>query len=170
MLVVGKTVKGGLVGPNPNLKNLDSNGDIKFVYDYRQVYSTVLRDHLGLDAVNTQSIFKQSFERLPIYNNSPETLPENSSLELVNPVPNPVEDYAFLQYSVFAPNTFETKQTIRLAVYDLSGQEVQQIYSGEKAIGSYQMTLDLSRLAAGFYIISLSSSTGQRINRRMIKQ
>ena len=170
MLVLGKTVKGGLVGPNPNLKNLDTNGDIKFVYDYRQVYSTVLRDHLGLDAVNTQVIFKQSFERLPIYNNSVEELPENSNIELVNPVPNPVEDYAFLQYSVFAPSIGVTKQTIKLAVYDLSGQEVHQIFSGEKAVGSYQITLDLARLSAGFYIISMSSSTGQRINRRMIKQ
>ena len=170
MLVIGKTVKGGLVGPNPNLKNLDTNGDIKFVYDYRQVYSTVLRDHLGLDAVNTQEIFKQSFERLPIYNNSVEELPENSNIELVNPVPNPVEDYTLLQYSVFAPSIGVTKQMIKLAVYDLSGQEVHQIFSGEKAVGSYQITLDLARLSAGFYIISMSSSTGQRINRRMIKQ
>lgn len=170
MLVVGKTVKGGLIGPNPNLKNLDSNGDIKFVYDYRQVYSTVLRDHLGLDAVNTQQIFKQSFERLPIFNNSVEELPENSSIELVNPVPNPVEDFTLLQYSVFPPSVGVTKQTIKLAVYDLSGQEVHVIDAGEKAIGSYQLTLDLSRLSAGFYIISLSSATGQRINKRMIKQ
>jgi len=140
------------------------------VYDYRQVYSTVLRDHLGLDAVNTQEIFKQSFERLPIYNNSVEELPENSNIELVNPVPNPVEDYTLLQYSVFAPSIGVTKQTIKLAVYDLSGQEVHQIFSGEKAVGSYQITLDLARLSAGFYIISMSSSTGQRINRRMIKQ
>lgn len=164
MLVIGKSVKGGLVGANPNLKNLDANGDIKFNYDYRQVYSTVLRDHMGVDGVKTQDIFNKTFERLPIFSNSPEVLPEATSLELITPVPNPVENFALIQYSVF------DKMSIKLAVYDLVGQEIQVLFSGERAVGSYQITADLSRLQAGFYILNLIGSNGQRLNKRMIKQ
>ena len=164
MLVIGKTVRGGLVGENPNLKNLDVNGDLKFNYDYRQVYSTILRDHLGVGAVKTQQIFNQAFERLPIYQNSPDQLPEFTSLELVTSVPNPVVDFALIQYSVFE------KMPIKLAVYDLQGQEIHQIYQGDREVGSYQITVDLARISSGFYFISLSGSNGQRQSRRMIKQ
>ena len=164
MFVIGKTVRGGLIGENPNLKILDANGDLRFKYDYRQVYSTIIRDHLGVDAVKTQQIFNQAFERLPIYQNSPDQLPEFTSLELVTSVPNPVIDFALIQYSVFE------KMQVKLAVYDLQGQEIQQIYQGNREIGSYQITVDLARISSGFYIISLSGSNGQRQSRRMIKQ
>ena len=153
-----------LVIKNPNLKILDVNGDLRFKYDYRQVYSTIIRDHLGVDAVKTQQIFNQAFERLPIYQNSPDQLPEFTSLELVTSVPNPVIDFALIQYSVFE------KMQVKLAVYDLQGQEIQQIYQGNREIGSYQITVDLARISSGFYIISLSGSNGQRQSRRMIKQ
>ena len=164
MFVIGKTVRGGLIGENPNLKILDANGDLKFNYDYRQVYSTIIRDHLGVDAVKTQQIFNQTFERLPIYQNSPDQLPEFTSLELVTSVPNPVIDFALIQYSVFE------KMQIKLAVYDLQGQEIQEIYQGNREVGSYQITADLARISSGFYIISLSGPNGQRQSRRMIKQ
>ena len=137
---------------------------MKFNYDYRQVYSTIIRDHLGVDAVKTQQIFNQAFERLPIYQNSPDQLPEFTSLELVTSVPNPVIDFALIQYSVFE------KMQIKLAVYDLQGQEIQEIYQGNREVGSYQITADLARISSGFYIISLSGSNGQRQSRRMIKQ
>lgn len=164
MFVIGKTVRGGLIGENPNLKNVDANGDLKFNYDYRQVYSTILRDHLGVGAVNTQQIFNQSFERLPIYQNSPDQMPEFTSLELVTTVPNPVIDFALVQYSVYE------KMQIKLSVYDLQGQEIQLLYKGDREIGSYQISVDLAQISSGFYIISLSGSNGQRQSRRMIKQ
>jgi uncharacterized protein (DUF1501 family) len=164
MFVIGKTVKGGLIGENPNLKNVDANGDLKFNYDYRQVYATILRDHLGVDGVKTQQIFNKSFERLPIYKNSPDQLPEFTSMELLTTVPNPVVDMALVQYSVFE------KMQIKLAVYDLQGQEIHLIYKGDREIGSYQVSIDLASISSGFYIISMSGANGQRQNRRMIKQ
>jgi hypothetical protein len=72
--------------------------------------------------------------------------------------------FALIQYSVFE------KMQVKLAVYDLQGQEIQQIYQGNREIGSYQITVDLARISSGFYIISLSGSNGQRQSRRMIKQ
>jgi uncharacterized protein (DUF1501 family) len=62
LFVIGETVRGGIIGENPNLTNVDSSGDIKSMFDYRQIYSTVLSDHLGLSAKSTTEIFKKSFE------------------------------------------------------------------------------------------------------------
>lgn len=49
MFVIGKPVKGGVYGDNPDFKNLDQ-GDLKFKIDFRSVYATVLGNFLGGDA------------------------------------------------------------------------------------------------------------------------
>jgi len=49
MLLIGKNVKGGLHGPNPNLLDLD-RGDLKWKVDFRQVYATSLDSWMGSDS------------------------------------------------------------------------------------------------------------------------
>jgi uncharacterized protein (DUF1501 family) len=49
MLLAGKPVKGGLIGPPPNLADLDEDGDPRFATDFRDVYATLLRRWLAVD-------------------------------------------------------------------------------------------------------------------------
>lgn len=49
MFVVGKSVKGGLYGPRPDLSAL-RDGDLPFAIDFRQVYATALDRWLGGDS------------------------------------------------------------------------------------------------------------------------
>ncbi len=48
VFLVGRSVHGGLVGPPPDLANLD-NGDLKFAVDFRDIYATLLRRWLDVD-------------------------------------------------------------------------------------------------------------------------
>jgi uncharacterized protein (DUF1501 family) len=48
VFLVGKSVKGGLLGPAPDLKKLDL-GDLRFTIDFRDVYATLLRNWLKID-------------------------------------------------------------------------------------------------------------------------
>jgi uncharacterized protein (DUF1501 family) len=48
VFLVGKCVKGGLLGPAPDLKKLDL-GDLRFTIDFRDVYATLLRNWLKID-------------------------------------------------------------------------------------------------------------------------
>ncbi|MEX2142439.1 MAG: DUF1501 domain-containing protein [Pirellulales bacterium] len=51
LLVVGPSVKGGVVGDHPSLKADDlTAGDLKFHTDFRRVYSTLLDQWLGCDS------------------------------------------------------------------------------------------------------------------------
>lgn len=159
MFVIGKTVRGGIIGANPNLKAVDSNGDLKFQYDYRQVYSTVLRDHLGLDNVRAAEIFQGTFERLPLYKNSIEGLPEQHTMELLVPWPNPIRQSALIQYSIFV------EAHITLGVYDMQGRLMQTLFEGKRAVGSYAVTLEGSLFASGHYILSLQDQRGGRLTR-----
>ena len=49
MFVIGSRVAPGLYGAYPSLQDLDDNGDLKFDMDFRNVYATVLHNHLGTD-------------------------------------------------------------------------------------------------------------------------
>ena len=50
VFLAGAPVRGGLVGPHPDLANLD-NGDLKFAVDFRDIYATLLRRWLQIDPV-----------------------------------------------------------------------------------------------------------------------
>jgi hypothetical protein len=159
MFIIGKTVRGGIVGANPDLTSVDANGDLKFKYDYRQVYSTVLRDHLGLDNVRTATIFQSTFERLPLYNNSIEGMPEQHTMELLVPWPNPIRQTGLIQYGIFV------ETDVLVAVYDIQGRLILNLFEGKRAVGSYSVTLEGSLLASGHYILSLQNLRGGRITR-----
>jgi uncharacterized protein (DUF1501 family) len=51
MFVMGGGIKGGLYGSYPSMNDLDQ-GDLKFTTDFRSVYTTMVADWLGGDAVN----------------------------------------------------------------------------------------------------------------------
>ncbi len=47
VLLAGQPVKGGLIGPPPNLADLDDTGDPRFTTDFRDLYATLLRHWLS---------------------------------------------------------------------------------------------------------------------------
>ena len=60
MFVLGKNVKGGLYGDNPDLANLE-DGDLRHTVDFRSVYATVIEDWLGAPS---RDVLGASFDRL----------------------------------------------------------------------------------------------------------
>ena len=49
VLLAGKPVKGNLIGPPPDLADLDDGGDPRFTTDFRDVYATLLSRWLAVD-------------------------------------------------------------------------------------------------------------------------
>ncbi len=62
MLLIGKNVKGGLHGSNPNLQEL-VNGDLKFETDFRSVYAATLDQWIGGDS---GVVLGQKFQHAPV--------------------------------------------------------------------------------------------------------
>lgn len=162
LFVIGNTVRGGLIGDNPNLLNLDSNGDLKANFDYRQVYSTILSDHLGLSTTSTAGIFKKSFDRLPIFLNSPLIAEAGVKVTLLDPAPNPASGQVRIQFAAFEA------MRVELALFDMQGQKIGSIYAGEVQSGTYTYPIDTTHFPAGTYLVSLAASTGSRITKRLI--
>jgi uncharacterized protein (DUF1501 family) len=62
MFVVGKKVKAGLIGKQPNLATLD-DGNLKFDTDFRQVYATLLDRWLG---VSSKEVLGSEFKHVEL--------------------------------------------------------------------------------------------------------
>lgn len=155
MFVIGKNVQGGIIGANANLSSLDSNGDIKFTYDYRQLYASILMDHFGMTTAEAKEILLKDFTTLPILKPTTEvqdydSVPSQFSLE--QNYPNP-----------FNPNTTITYQlaefsNVSLKVYDVLGNEIATLVDQSQHAGKFQVRFYGSRLASGTYIYTLRTN------------
>ncbi|MCY7352441.1 MAG: DUF1501 domain-containing protein [Cytophagaceae bacterium] len=164
LFVIGKTVRGGTLGGNPNLTDLDSSGDIKFKNDFRQVYTSILRDHLGMSDPDAKAVLSgKDFAKLPIFRTSIEAPAAGTLFGLAQNFPNPASGLTKIRYEVYKP------QTIRLSLFDLQGQELAVLKDGLTDVGAYTATLDASSLPAGFYLYSMQGE-GARQTKRMVVQ
>lgn len=71
MFVVGPKAKGGFHGAHPSLDDLD-RGDLKHTVDFRQVYTSMLRDWLNADP---KAVLKGEFAALPLIVGAPDSTP-----------------------------------------------------------------------------------------------
>jgi uncharacterized protein (DUF1501 family) len=163
LFVLGKSVKGGLLGGNPNLSDLDSSGDIKFRHDFRQIYSTVLRDYLGMNEIEARTVLNgKEFGKLPIFRTSIEAVPSDAAFELLPNYPNPVRDVTTFRFSLNRP------QRIRLSLLDLTGQELAVLRNEPMDTGVYAQQFDASTLPEGLYLYSLQGDGGRRTLRMAV--
>ncbi|WP_236648741.1 DUF1501 domain-containing protein [Spirosoma sp. 209] len=162
LFVIGKTVRGGIIGSAPNLGDLDPSGDIRFKNDFRQVYASVLQDHLGVSADTSQQLLGRSFETLPIFRQTSALEVTTGSFALGQNAPNPFVDTTEIQF------TLKKAQYARLTVVDLQGRPLQVLRDGFHDAGNYVVPLNGTGLVAGYYLYSLHTDSGQAVM-RMVK-
>jgi hypothetical protein len=81
---------------------------------------------------------------------------------LMDPAPNPASGNVRIQFAAFEA------MRVELAIYNLVGEKVSQLFAGEVQSETYTYGYDVSSFASGTYLLSLSSSTGERITKRLI--
>lgn len=162
LFVIGKGVRGGLYGDAPVLNDLDNVGDIKFRYDYRQIYAAVLRDHLGLTDADMKKVLEQrDFNALPIFKRNTPPLAADVMFELYTNAPNPFTESTTIGYKL------AKSMDIRLRVYDLQGHVITVLHEGLQDAGMHEVRMDRSGLAAGIYLCALEAE-GQRAVKKML--
>ncbi len=63
MLVLGSSIKGGVIGDAPSLTNLE-DGDLKYKTDFRSVYATILDRWLAADS---KQVLGDKFDQLDLF-------------------------------------------------------------------------------------------------------
>ena len=156
LFVIGKGVQGGIIGANANLSSLDGNGDIKFAYDYRQIYTSILKDHFGMTTTEVKDILLKDFTTLPILKPTTDIQDYDSiptEFSLAQNYPNPFNPTTTIHYqlSEFA--------NVSLKVYDVLGNEIATLVDQSQHAGKYNVRFDGSRLASGTYIYTLRTNS-----------
>lgn len=156
LFVIGNSVRGGLVGKAPVLNDLDSHGDINYKNDFRQVYASVLQDHLRMDTPTARAVLGRDFAVLPIFRPQTELVNPEVAVRLAQNMPNPFVDFTEIEYLL------PTAQLAKLSLFDLQGREIRVLREGHHEAGTHKVSVSGTGLTAGFYLYGLHTATSQQ--------
>ena len=166
VMLFGEGLNGnGFLGQNPDLGNLDDNGNLLHGTDFRQIYATVLENWLCIDSELVDNILEQSFERM-------------DDLGLVcNPaVSSPsLPGYTIQHEARYAPNgeisihyTLPNTMYVRIEIFNLLGQSMKVLYNGRQSGGQHILPFNGgSRLAPSTYLYRIEAN-GQAYSRQIV--
>lgn len=154
LFMIGNPVMGGLFGQYPDLVDLDSRGDIKFEFDFRQVYASILKDHFGKSDAHVEEILLKTFETLPLL--KPDTAVSSDSVkplefELRQNVPNPFNPSTTIGYSIASPGR------VRITVFSSLGRKIRSLVDTYQQAGRYSIQFDGRGLPSGTYIYRIQT-------------
>lgn len=170
LFVLGTQVIGGVRGHDYDLKNLVSNNlTYDSVYDFRNIYSTVMSEWLGMDdtaitevltASNGQTYStKNDWTKLGIFKAQGSTGVANAAytpgLMLMENYPNPVSGETTIEYSL------PEATRVELGIFNTNGVEVARIVDERQGPGIYKSKFRPGNLPSGSYIYRLSTPKGQ---------
>ncbi len=164
LFVVGNGVIGGLIGDDPDLDDLDPDGNLRMRYDFRQVYASLLTQWQGAAESDIYpAALPRRFATLPLFRGFEQPIPiavppiPESHVVLGMNHPNPATSYTTIPIGGI---TGEGRLTIHTA-------DGRQIDSYDLAPGEREVTVDTGRYPPGAYVYVLTAGS-VRESRRMI--
>lgn len=166
IFVMGVNIKGGVFGPNASLSDLDGNGDIKFKYDFRQVYATMLRNHFGMSDTHVNDVLFNNFSSLDFLSQSTTGVGDNSQIPgdyvLNQNYPNPFNPSTKISYAL--PHS----DNVQIKIYDMLGRKVATLVDSYQSAGSYTVDFDGSSFSSGTYFYALETGSERIVKKMML--
>jgi len=154
VLVFGSQTNGGVFGVDPDLQNLDENGNLPVQFDYRQIYTTLMANWFGLNASTVNNVFNGDFQTIPFVQQAlgskPSIGPDGFRL---NPAyPNPFNPTTMLPY------TLPEEENVTIRLLDLRGRVLKVHHQGKQKAGNHLFKLDGKNLSSGSYIAQVEAA------------
>ncbi|TAE56726.1 MAG: DUF1501 domain-containing protein [Bacteroidetes bacterium] len=168
MFVIGKNVQGGVLGRNPLIPgNASEDDNIPMQFDFRSVYSTLLKDWFCVPESDLSSVMLKEFPALPIINIS----------DCVSPTIREQNQQAGNLLLVNSPNPFE--RTTQITFESAGGQTMVQLFNSAGRIvatlhnemmdaGDYNLNWDSGELPPGVYYCRLQTGSLSQV-RALVK-
>nr|BCX01929.1 MAG: hypothetical protein KatS3mg041_1975 [Bacteroidota bacterium] len=164
LFVVGRAVQGGILGPRPNLAQLDATGNLYYHIDFRQVYSTILRDWFGLDAELLEQVMRGRFEPLPLLSGVATGVEDPERIQgfrLEKSWPNPASAEVRIRFHTLGGHAV-------LRLFDVTGREVMRPIDGPVPAGWRELRLRIEHLPPGTYFYQLTSGPFSQTHKLLI--
>jgi Uncharacterized protein conserved in bacteria len=163
VFIFGSNLNGGVFGDDPDLTNLDDNGNLQVQFDYRQIYTTIMKNWLGLNTNTVDQVFNDNFQTIPFLDEAlysqPKTGPNGFRLNGV--YPNPFNSSTMISY------TLPKDQSVIIRLLDIRGRVLRVTQLGKQKAGSHLFKLNGKELPSGSYIAQVEiegSSLTQKIS------
>lgn len=151
VFLFGTSVKKGVLGQNPTIPaNPTSEDNVPMQYDFRSVYSTILRNWFCVDAATTEKLLFRDFGVLDVLTTGATTslMDQLATPGLALRVgPNPSHSYVTIAYE--AP-----QGAVTMSLFDGTGQQIMsqtEMHSG----GTATVGLDVTPIPSGQYYVRL---------------
>ena len=155
--VFGNGVRAGVYGEMPDLKNFDSNGDLRYQWDYRRVYADVLENWFGGSPEDTESVLEDRVLPLGVLQRSTSVDDSYAGRVQVDVrvAPNPMTDQTTLEWYQPVPGI------VKVDIYGTEGRFLQNIYTDRVMPGT--MRVPVRGLSSGSYICTVSVNGARTI-------
>lgn len=154
MLVFGTCLNPGVYGENPDLQNLQ-NGNIPMQHDYRQVFTSVVKDWFQAPDAAIEDVYFQNFVDTRINYiqcaelSTSELFKENLWMKCY---PNPAASAITITYAL------QKEASVVIEVKDLTGRSIGRVTNAPNSPGKHELDFDLSRYANGTYIVTFTAN------------
>ncbi|MCU0426643.1 MAG: DUF1501 domain-containing protein [Candidatus Kapabacteria bacterium] len=164
VFLFGSSVRGGVLGTNPSLTNLD-NGNLRMQYDFRQIYATILKQWFGTNNSEYTAVLGKDFTTLPLIQGATSVANDQPNVPAsgvrIQNFPNPVSSNTTFEY------TLPFASRVRLSVVDAQGRTITTLEEQQPA-GTYNINFDAGALANGAYQYRLETERGWASGRMIV--
>lgn len=140
VMMFGPALNGnGVLGDDPDLNDVDMNGNLKHTVDFRSIYATILESWLCLDPVGVDEVLGDDYERLPDLGINCENV-STQDIALVQAIRHKaIPDGmggVWIQYELDRPGNLE------LSVYTFMGQKISTLASRYHRAGEHKVKFE----------------------------
>jgi len=155
VFLFGKGLKGGILGTNPDLDNLN-NGNLIYAIDYRNVYTSVVQDWFGAsdEAMQATGFNEWTSSRLDLFDDSTGLAGRdfsNNNYRLLGCFPNPAREITNLEFFL------QKAGAVTIDIYKPDGRLVRHGHPFKGEFGYQSVPINLSGLDSGLYLVKLQS-------------
>ncbi len=158
LFLFGSCVENQILGDHPEIDTQVGIDDgVGMQYDFRDVYATILKDWLGVNMSDVQSVLHPEIQILPLFKSgcitSTSTQQYNSEKDFqLQLYPNPESNLLNVEFSATIGQT-------SITVFDSIGQVVISRSVEVHTTSKQSMTIDISNYATGSYFIHIKNKT-----------
>ncbi|WP_431216199.1 DUF1501 domain-containing protein [Puia sp. P3] len=160
VFVFGDYAQTGVLGNNPDLSGLNSQSNIPMQYDFRSVYSSILRDWFCISATDVSTMLFKDYQYLPFLKTTAcnNTYSDLNGLgdSLITNSPNPFTSSTRISFKTAGGHTL-------VQIFNALGRIVLVPVDQDYTAGTWSVTVDTSRLAAGVYYARFQNQSVQQV-------
>jgi len=162
----GSCLSSQVIGNNPTISSTIVNqAGVPMQYDFRDVYASVLHDWFGVSETDVQTFFEHSVNLIPIARacNDEVGLEHESvtALEEVYCYPNPAGTSSTVVFH-------SDDEYVQLSLFDTQGKLVRDIFGGRLIPQRHEISIDVSAIENGIYILQINKESGSKSIRLMV--